>query len=142
MCAQLPVKLLLPADILAACRCWFGWSSLDGPCAKTADKLMQREFYLLGLGDIVLPGLLAALALRFDVFLASVMKLSQVGTDSLGDSPGFDGIDAFSESQNHINTVTLPYGYRPRCFMVVVCGYAVGLAASMLAASFGHAQVE
>lgn len=50
---DVPVKLLFPRNILQA-----GWFNLSG-----------KEFTMLGLGDIVIPGVMVSLSLRFDRFL-------------------------------------------------------------------------
>lgn len=50
---DVPVKLLFPRNILQT-----GWFNLSG-----------KEFSMLGLGDIVIPGVMVSLCLRFDRFL-------------------------------------------------------------------------
>ena len=58
-----PIKLLFPTE----------WNAIDAETGETKPK-----FSLLGLGDIVIPGVFIALALRFDVIKTLPKKVNEM----------------------------------------------------------------
>lgn len=96
---QAPIKLVYPKDGLAA----FLHASAQG-------------FTMLGLGDIVIPGIFISLALRFDYHLAVQKGLSRLQKKS--DDPG----DARSVLPRPSGRYPKPY------FHAVMLSYVAGLA--------------
>jgi minor histocompatibility antigen H13 len=68
-----PIKLMFPRP--------------DEP-GKTPDAPAQKAFSMLGLGDIVLPGIMIGLALRFDLYMYYVRKQKKVQKSEVDSSQG------------------------------------------------------
>lgn len=74
--------------------------NLEGPIKlmfpKKFDWEVQRDFNMIGLGDIVIPGIYVAMMLRFD-YLRNLEKLTKAATELVKDSNG-DSIIPFTLS--------------------------------------------
>ncbi|SPO25523.1 related to Minor histocompatibility antigen H13 [Ustilago trichophora] len=90
-----PIKIVWPKNILEAL-----WALQAG------DQLPKLQFTMLGLGDIVIPGIFVALALRYDQLVASEAKPSA----------------SFTKSYTRFNK---PY------FKATLAAYVAGLATTM-----------
>jgi minor histocompatibility antigen H13 len=90
-----PIKLLFPKALALA----------------LAPEAPRKEFSMLGLGDIVIPGIFVALMLRYD---------AAISAENAG-------------KKTDAATGVLPVEVRPRVFLSVFTGYVAGLIATLVA---------
>lgn len=116
----------------------------------------QQSYSMLGLGDIVLPGLMIALALRFDLYLfylskqRMVTKVSDEGKDSEKVVDKAQYASVTGRWGDRLWTITLPASARPpqlqiafptSYFNASIIGYVSGMVATLGVMSvFQHAQ--
>ena len=95
--------------------------NLEGPIKlmfpKKFDWEVQKDFNMIGLGDIVIPGIYVAMMLRFD-YLRMLEKLTKEGTELVKDSNG--------------DTV-IPFTLRGfSTFICTFTGYCLGILATLI----------
>ena len=100
-----PIKLLFPVD----------WAAVD---AETGEP--KPQFSLLGLGDIVIPGVFIALCLRFDI----LKRLDAAKANALVEKGEADEVLRMIQR----NAATAPTHYFYGCLV----GYLVAIAATVI----------
>ncbi|KAK5175233.1 uncharacterized protein LTR77_000370 [Saxophila tyrrhenica] len=139
-----PIKLVFPRP--------------DEP-GKTPDEPPVRSYSMLGLGDIVLPGIMIGLALRFDLYLFYLRKQSRtqkVTADSADKNAIEEAVDkapyvsATGRWGDRFWTWTLPKSALPPrlrtsfpkpYFTAAMVGYVIGMLTTLAVMSvFQHAQ--
>ncbi|TKA69865.1 hypothetical protein B0A55_08922 [Friedmanniomyces simplex] len=123
----------------------------------------KRQYSMLGLGDIVLPGIMMALALRFDLYLFYLAKQQRKTVQKVDTANGKEGKEAEAEmiekapyipvtgySGDRFWTARLPTSSRPEklnasfpkpYFYASMIGYTVGMLTTLVVMSvYQHAQ--
>lgn len=121
---------------------------------RPADKNGKAGFSMLGLGDIVIPGMMVGLALRFDLYLHYLRQQKTIKTDDGAThvftaryvAPGKHAwtkfwISPWFSSPGHRPASVQTGAFRKTYFWASVIGYTVGMITTLwVMVIFNHAQ--